>query len=396
MDGIASARRLSDPPGPRPRFHRRERRAGDGYRVGIAGPQDDVEIRRLLRETVFPGDVRVSLEREPDALAAGSIEGDVHHTLVARDRLTGRVAAIAGRSVRDAFVNGSVVRLGYFGQLRIDRAFRDRRLLDAGFACCRRLHEGAGARLYLASVVADNQPARRLLRRRHDGWPCFLEVAGFVTVALTVGRAMGHVPPGIRIVNGSVVGLEALANCLRRNNRRYQFAPCWSAADLRSPLRSRGLAAGDFVAALRGDGVVGCLACWDQRAFKQVVVRGYSPRLARLRPLVNAASPWTGMPRLPENGTRLDSAYLSHVAVDEDDPDVLQALMTAGCLLAADRGIATALAGFPDGSPLLRRARRSFPHRSYDSVLYVAFWEDGEGDARALDGRPANPELAIL
>jgi hypothetical protein len=39
---------------------------------------------------------------------------------------------------------------------------------------------------------------------------------------------------------------------------------------------------------------------------------------------------------------------------------------------------------------------RTFRHRTFESVLYKAFWPDGEPLARSLDGRPSNPELAIL
>jgi hypothetical protein len=45
---------------------------------------------------------------------------------------------------------------------------------------------------------------------------------------------------------------------------------------------------------------------------------------------------------------------------------------------------------------VLPSIRLAFQHRPYESLLYVAFWPDGEVIANSLDGRPSQPELAIL
>ena len=64
--------------------------------------------------------------------------------------------------------------------------------------------------------------------------------------------------------------------------------------------------------------MTGCAATWDQRGLKQAIVRGYSPRLARWRSVVNLAGPLVGVPALPPVGRPLEFVYLSHVAVDDD------------------------------------------------------------------------------
>ena len=89
-----------------------------------------------------------------------------------------------------------------------------------------------------------------------------------------------------------------LVDCLTRNGRRFQFTPVFTEDDLRSPHRSRGLRRNDFHTVTAGDAASGCLAVWDQRAFKQVVVRGYSPLLSRARLLFNAFGRLLGVPPL--------------------------------------------------------------------------------------------------
>jgi hypothetical protein len=379
------------------------------YALTLSQAEDEPEIRRLLRESAFAGSVCLSLEREPDSRLAAWIEGDLHETIVVRHRQGNEAVAIASRSVRSAFLNGSPTTLGYLGQLRIDRRYRRHRgLLDAGFRFCRELHErhgresSAAPEIYLASVVADNLPARRLLSRRVAGWPTFEPTDTLVSLAIPLERRPPILPAGLQLRRGSADLAGDIVACLNRNGRRFQFFPAWTRADLLSPMRTRGLALEDFVVALRDGRVIGCAACWDQRAFKQVRVRGYARRVARLRPVINLFSPALGVPRLPPVGAQLQNAYVSHIAVDrtidggQDDANVLTALVREVGSVARSKRADYLVVGLSSRDPALSMIKHAFRHRSYESILYVAFWPDGESLAHALDGRPSNPELAIL
>ena len=403
MDGLAAAGALTLPhavnSSAAARSANADGRGGGAFSVAPAAPEDDGVIRRMLRESHFGNEVALSLEREPDSRLAASIEGDHHISLVARHR-SGVVAGTASRAVRRVFVNGSVTRIGYLGQLRIDPRFRAHRgLLAAGFDTIERMRHHDGAHLHLAAVVAANVAARRLLARRARGWPAFEPVDTLVSLAIPVSLGRRRRPHGIECHRGSIDRLDDIVACLQQHARRYQFSPSWSHADLLSPARSRNLPLEDFVVAVRDDRVVGCVACWDQRPFKQAVVRGYSPRLARWRPFVNLLAPLTGTPHLPPVGSPLDFAYLSHVALeagDEADASVATALVLAALASAASRGLRYVVLGLSVSHPLLPAVRRAFSHRAYESVLYAAFWPEDEALAAALDGRPAHPELAIL
>jgi hypothetical protein len=368
--------------------------AGFEYTFAVASREDDEDIRRLLRETVFPGAVKLSLEREPDSLAAGAIEGADHHTIVARDARTHGVAAIASRSERIRYLNGVPAPVGYLGQLRMTATRRSRRkLIEEGFEFCRRLHESGNARVYLASVVAENRAALRLLARRSAAWPRFQSVSRFVTLVIPVRRPIAH-RSSINVQALAEYDLDEAVACLNRNCSRYQFAPVWTADDLTGGVP--GLSTGRFLVAHRGGRMTGCAALWDQRSFRQVIVRGYSPLLARFRTVVNATSRWTSVPELPPVNTRLDFGYVSHLAVDGDDAETACALIAAVSGAASLLGLAYVAIGLPDGTTLTEAVRKTFAHRSYESVLHVAFWPDGERVASSLDGRPCLPELGTL
>jgi len=365
------------------------------FDVRVAAAADDEDVRRLLREHALPGDVALTFEREPDSAIAAGIEGDVHQTMVARERAGGRIAGIASRAERDVFLNGRPARLGYLGQLRADlRGHRVGALLDEGFAFCRSLHEQGHVPAYLTAIVEQNHAARRLLcGLRSPSAPRFVRAGGLVTLAIPRARRQRlRVPAGIEIRQGSVELLPDIVACLDRNGRRCQFTPRWTIDDLLSARRTPGLEPRDFLVAIAGGRVTGCAAIWDQRGFKQAIVRGYSRRLARWRRVVNLAGSWLDVPALPAIGRPLPFVYLSHVAIDDDRPDVAAALVSeARRRLPA--GVSYMVTAFAEGSPMLLAAGR---HRTYRSVLYLACWPDGQRLVESLDARLPHPEVAIL
>jgi hypothetical protein len=354
-----------------------------------------------LRENPLPGRIALSFEREPSYFAASALEGPFQQTIVARDAGTGEVLGCASRSARRRFVNGEARPVGVMSQLRIHPRLRRgmglARFLSRAFALFRALHQDGRAPFYLVSIVAGNAPARRLLTSGLPGFPRLRTLGPLATYAIQLGRPRRPLPlpRGLRLERGSEARLPALLDCLDRNGRRHQLAPCWTAETLCRPGSTPGLAAADFLLALDGERVVGCLAAWDQSAVKQLVVRGYGGALAAWRPLLNLAAPLGGWPRLPPPGSPLRSCYASHRAVDGDDPEVLAALLRAVYNLAVGRRLGVLAIGFGAADPA-RAVVAGYRSTAYASDLYLAAWEDGEGAAAGVDGRLPGPEIALL
>src|SRR5262245_10176171 len=307
------------------------------------------------------GAIRVSLEREPDAFAAAAVEGRPHHTVVARDPSSGRLVGMGHRAVMDVYLNGEPARVGYLSQLRVDGAYRGRRrLLARGYDVLAARRQPDEEPFDLTSIMADNTPALRLLGAGVPGLPTYRPLERFVTLVISTWR-----PPrsngGRPMEAGRPEHVEDIAACLDRNARRCQLARRWRAADLFSTERCPGLHAGDFRLAFgSGGGLVGSAALWDQSAFKQVVVRGYSRPLARGRWWINGGAWLVGAPRLPPPGCALPHAYLSHVAVDEDDVAVFERLLASVLAEARRRRYAYVVAGFAERHPFLDVVRRRF------------------------------------
>jgi hypothetical protein len=365
--------------------------------VGLATRADEPEVRRLLRENPMAGAVRVSLEREPDAFVAAAVEGRPYHTVVARETASGRLVGMGHRAVMDVYVNGAPARVGYLSQLRVDGAYRGRRRLLARGYDLLAAQRGADEEPFdLTSIMADNGPALRLLGAGLPGLPTYRPLGWFVTLVISAWRAPRW-NVGTPAEAGRPEHVGEIAACLDRNGTRYQLARRWPAAALASAERCPGLRPGDFRLAFgSGGGAIGTAALWDQSAFKQVVVRGYSPALARARWWINRGAWLLGAPRLPAPGRALPHAYLSHVAVDGDDTSVFERLLAAVLAEARRRGYAYVVAGFAERHPFLAVVRRRCRVREYGSVLHVVHGADGAHAASILDGRVPHVEVALL
>ena len=361
--------------------------------IGLARPEDDPELRRILRDNPMPGGIALTLQREPAFHLGATIEGDRHDVVVGRMPESGRVVGLGSYSVRDAFVNGERTRLGYLSQLRIDPAFRGRWLLGRGYKAIRACHE---APLAITTVFAENERARALLELDRPPKPSYRRRGVLCTLGVPVrrrGRPRAASRAAVRPAARDDV--EAIAACLQRNLQRYQFAPVWTAADLLDGERTRGLAPTDFFVVTDGERVAGCVALWDQQAYKQTVVHGYRGALRLARPVLNCAAALSGWPRLPAPGQTLGHAYVSHLAVDDDDPAIARALLTAVYRAAGGR-YAFLTVGLTDRHPLLAVLKGCFWHLEYRSILYVTFWDDGAAAAAALDDRAPHVETAVL
>jgi hypothetical protein len=366
-------------------------------RFELANAADEPALRRLLRETPLDGEISVSLECEPSINFASGIQGRRTEFIVARSGGHGAVVAMGSRHLTECYVNGARRPVGYLGQLRVLQEHRGQgALLRGGFAALRRCHADGEAPFYLTTIVADNDVARRVLEAGNPGFPTYRFIGNVITHVLAARRAGRGPAGGIAAEAAGAGDVDEILACLARHGRSRQFAPCWPRDRLLSGVEARGLRIEDFLVVRRQGRIAGCMACWDQRAFKQTVIRRYSPHLAWARPFGNLVAGLTGGQRLPAVGEKLAMAFASHLAVDDDDPRTFSALMNGVTLAAAARGLDYISLGLSDTDPLMAELGRGFQSRKYPSRVYLVHWEDGRDDVRAIDGRPLHLEVAIL
>ncbi|MGP8200778.1 MAG: hypothetical protein ACLQU4_14885 [Limisphaerales bacterium] len=344
----------------------------------------------MFRENPMPGEISLSFEHEPNYFADADLPEQTKQTIVAREE--GRVVCAGYCSIRQRFVNGTPRRVGYLGGLRLCSGQAGRfDILRRGYEFFRTLQSDSPADFYFTSIASDNHPARRFLERGLPGMPAYEFIGEFVTLLLPAR----HRPATSNRAAALTPAAEELITLFNEYGCRQQFAPCWSNAEL-TALKPLGLRESDFCFVRQRGQIVACAALWDQRVFKQTVIRGYTLRLALLRPALNLTARITGGTRLPAVGQTLANVFVSHLSVAPDESDALIALTAELRSLAAQRQIELLTFGFAANDPRLATLRRSFRVREYHTRLYVVRWPGTGGTAGDLDARILAPETALL
>lgn len=362
--------------------------------VELARTEDDAGIRALLRRQAMPGRVSLALHREPSFAAGCAVTGSDHRIVVARDESNGRVVGVACRAVRHVFLNGRPQRVGYLGQLRVADGFHGRWLVSRGFALLQRLDADDPLPLYLAAIVDGNDEAAGVLvTHRRRSFPHFRETARYRTLAIPVGRRKPALAGQDTILPGSRDQLPAIVRFLQSEGRRRQLCSVWT-EDTLVATDALGLRIDDMRVAWRDGSIVGIVALWDQGAFKQTVVHGYSGWLKAAAPLLRVSPAWLA-PALPRIGDRIRSAYASLVCVERDDAAVFARLLREIYNLASQQRFDYLLAGLDTRDPLLQVAR-AYRHIAYPSRLFLGSWHSSGAAHDPLDGRPSYVDIATL
>ena len=364
----------------------------------VASPDDDVDIRRLLRENPLTGKISLTLEREPNYFAYTNLPGELKQTIVARNGR--RVACVGSCTIRRRFVNGKPSRVGYLGGLRLDASQVGRfDILRRGYELFHALQTATPADFYFTSIAADNARARNFLERGLPGLPRYEFIGEFVTVLIPMCRRSRREAARSKSAKcQSRLTLAATAELvahLNEYNRQHQFAPCWTVEEL-TALKPLGLDLELFQSVHDGKKITAHAALWDQRHFRQTVIRGYAPWLKLARPALNLFAHFTGGIKLPAIGETLANAFVSHLIAEPGSPDALVELLTMLLAAAAQRKIKMLTLGLAANDPRLIVVQKHFRSREYRSRLYVVRWPDCGGAASELAGNLLAPEVALL
>jgi len=165
--------------------------------------------------------------------------------------------------------------------------------------------------------------------------------------------------------------LAELASFLNSEAARRTCAPAWEG----ETLAQSGLT---FLALRQHGAIAGAVGLWDQRAMRQVVLRGLPPALYWLRRPLNLLAPILRSPAVPSPGEAIDQAFLSGLSVRGGDPGLALRLVRAGQTLAADRGVKVVTLGFPAEHDWQEPLRRQLRPIEYRTDLYLVFWPGAE------------------
>jgi hypothetical protein len=268
----------------------------------LAKPSDDGPLRQLLRSVHMDGIIRVSFRRESNYFAAHSCEGEFVQVMTARDRETGQIVGMGSRSVRERFLSGVPINIGYLSGLRIHPNYRGGTMLARGYRFLRELDRDERADFYITTIAVGNRPATESLLGGRGGLPFYKKI-GRLNTWIVPRRKRAFKPNGLEIrpIGPSEIG--ELMKFLESVSRERDLLPRYVERDFLFPSSIfAGMRQGQLQGMWVGDALVGSLGVWDQRSMKQVVVEAYDEWLRWLRPFHNIMAGLLGLVRFPQPG----------------------------------------------------------------------------------------------
>jgi hypothetical protein len=361
-----------------------------GVTYQMAGLDDDWAIRDLVRRNDMDSWVRVSIEREPSFFHGENLMGKSSAVIARRSDPPHQVVGMYSLAVQQTHVNGDPVETGYLGALRVNPEYRHRlRILKNGFASARALSD-IDALPVFTSLASENLAARRLLEANLRGMPCYTPVGDVESMGFSTRQGKS----GGLLQCATPADIPALVEFFNAAAASYQFAPVLSRQWLTNLPGSGGLRLSDFWLLKDGARLRGCVAIWDQRAFKQIVARGYRLPLNLLLGGYNLYARLTDRLSLPRPGKQLQQAFLSFLALDTEADDSVTAIIREALMIAGRKGARVGTLGLSTKNPLANRLRDSLHASIYRTHIETIHWPDCP--APVLDRRPPQPEIALL
>ncbi|MES2178361.1 MAG: hypothetical protein V4550_10935 [Gemmatimonadota bacterium] len=296
--------------------------------VRDARAEDNAALIALAASCPMVGEMTMCMERTPDFFTLSELEGSGCRVGVAE--LSDGVVGCIMAAERSTYVDGRVMPTAYVGDLKVDPRHRGGAAADSLIAFARDACGEFGGRHtpIIGTVLAGNKAMERRSAGPR-GLPILDPLAVLKVYAIPFLWRRSSSVSGLRVEPARDDDIPEMAELWLRHAPERQFAPVLDAASLRAFVdRAPGLAIHDYLVARRSDGrIVGFMALWDQRAFKQLRVLDYSRRLTMARRVVNMVSPMVGNAPLPPAGAILRTLTALHLCAPEADASVLRALL---------------------------------------------------------------------
>lgn len=353
---------------------------------------DDADLRAGLRDNTMPSWVTVSLERDPSYFDGENIFGESVTVMARKDDASDEPVGSYTCVIAPVHINGCAQRAGYLGGLRVNHSYRYRlRVLKNGFASVQELMpDSASLAVWFTSIAKGNVTATRLLEGGLNGMPVYRRLGELETLAIDIRQARR----GNTLQRMQSEDIPALTAFFNAQAAKYQFSPVLTEDWVRRLTGQYGLRTDDFRVLKNGVDIHACLAVWDQRRFKQAVVRDYHPVLGSLRRLFNCWARVRGGVQLPAPGTRLESVFIAFVAFDEEADNVAVEAIREAMTEVRSRSARVGVLGISTKHPLLKRLRNQLKATAYRSCIDTVTWP-GQVEFN-VDERPPQPEVALL
>lgn len=361
--------------------------------VRQGSPADNAKMQDLITKITMPGVAQMCFQRAPDFFVGAKVIGEEFVLTVADD--DERPDVLAGLTVisgRDLYISGKKRRVYYSGDTRVDPFYRRRGIASNLFIEQKKYRSTED--LLQGIVLKENTAPLDAAANAADGVLFRYWISHAIETSFIFTRKITpRIPSGVQMRAATASDVPAMQAFFDREAPRRNGYPVYDFEKLLAgdPYYA-GLGIGDFVLATRNGQIIGMVAGWNQKAYKQTRIVGFKPIVKVLRPLYNLYVGIVGGFKLPPVGGVLNYLTLSNILVAHDDTAVLQGLIDHVMANQGQKFDALATA-FTAGDPLESVPRGYKRQKLFSSHFWLSY---GDDPRPGIDDRPLYVELGRL
>lgn len=351
---------------------------------------DSVGLLNLLAATDQQGSIRLTFERAPDYFHAAAVSTEEPDIWLMEKAGHGVIATFSiGR--RRVFMNGQPTVIRYGSDLRIHPNFQGGRTLFRLFTAYREQMQNDWMQTV---ILEENRASLNTVGSGRSILPQYIPVGTFTTRLISLRNPVRN-RKSSNIRRAGHADIPAMQAFFNREAARKQFYPCcdFSAIGSTDPYY-RHIALTDFFLQEEQGDITAMAGLWNQKAFKQTRVTGYSPLLNRLRPIYNGITRLSGHLPLPPPGALHHYQLLHSLCVKHNNPERFAPLLHHIIQVAGRSGSAAIACGFDSRDPLLNIACQYRGH-TLKSRNFIATYQPEQVQQLDLN-RLQYPEISRL
>jgi len=337
--------------------------------VRLAQDGDNQQLLQLTRDCPVLGPISFYQERDPRFFTLNELQGESYRVFVVEsdNHIVGSVSC----TLKWVYLNGLEVPIWYIGDLKIAPRMRGKGVLRSFVTQASRLLWETGAKVDLGlSLIVKTNPASRVLTGTRPYMPHFVPLGTIRNYAVHL-LFPKKIDDRFQVTRATGQDIEAMTGLIRSAYAQKQFAPVIEPAGfLKKVEQTPGLGLHQFYLAKHQGRLLGLAAVWDQQVFKRIKILSFSPRVRLSRLFFNFFAKLFGFRPIPTPGSFLPYFYLTHVAIEGDDPAVLHALLSRIQNDHLKDSYLFFTVGLLQGSPLEQAMRGFFCH-TFDTLAFA-------------------------
>lgn len=270
-----------------------------------ATQDDNRALQQLQAQCPMGTTLIVSTVNTPDFFARVKADADYKVYVAFEDE---RLIASAACAVRDAMVNGEVVKVGHVFQAFVHPEYRGRRIAGELLLIRESYLEQQGAALVYALIMEQNLPSMRHIERQNYKRQRTLMMPGIAVFKEMNVQSFGR----IRTIEET--DLETVVDLLNKTWQGYElYEPITTNSLLQFIHRTPGYDFENLLILEENDDIVACLGFWDWSKVTKIVVEKLNLRMRAAGLLTDITHYLGPTPRMPKPGQLLKQMMLTPV-----------------------------------------------------------------------------------